>query len=271
MLKINIGCCKLIFDTNKSFELITAMRNAATARTLPIVRRNYEVCTVEYVLSGSGFLELDGNKALQVCADEVYFLPKHSNHIYYPDRENPWDKLFFVVNGDFMEKIFALYNLAHPPVIRNAASLKHYFTEFIKLHSGNADLHMAALLFHEFAADCLQLTLQSATPELNIEEKLRLALCGDLDKDFTIREYAAKHNLTSEHLIRLFRKKFGTTPQAYRLARKMEEARRLLVYSELSVKEIAAMTGFADQYSFSHSFKKHCGKSPRYFRQQREG
>ena len=247
------------------------MRNAATARTLPIERRNYEVCTVEYVLSGSGYLELNGNKAVRICADEIYFLSKGSNHVYYPDREDPWDKLFFVVNGDFMEKIFALYNLGRTPVICNAVSLKHYFTEFIKLRSVNANPHMAALLFHEFAADCLQLTLQSAIPELSAAEKLRVALCEDLDREFSLKEYAVKHNFTSEHLIRLFRKKFGTTPQAYRLDRKMEEARRLLVYSELSVKEIAAMTGFSDQYSFSHSFKTHCGKSPRFFRQQRNG
>ena len=138
----------------KSFELIAAMRNAATARTLPIIRKNYQVCTVEYVLSGAGFLQLNGAPAISIQANEVYFLPKHSDHNYYPDKENPWDKLFFVVNGELMASIFQAYDLARTPVIRNAGMLKHYFTEFIKLRSSGSSSNMAALLFHRFAIDC---------------------------------------------------------------------------------------------------------------------
>lgn len=252
----------------KSFELIAAMRNAATARTLPIERKNYQVCTVEYVLSGAGFLQLNGAPAISIQANEVYFLPKHSDHNYYPDKENPWDKLFFVVNGELMASIFQAYDLARTPVIRNAGMLKHYFTEFIKLRSSGSSSNMAALLFHRFAIDCRLLTNQQKQTELTAVSKLKQILDGDLSEEFTLNKYAAEQNFSSEHLIRLFRSEFATTPQAYRLQRRLNEARQLLLYSELTIKEIAGMVGFSDQYSFSHSFKSHYGKSPRQFRKE---
>ncbi len=252
----------------KSFELIAAMRNAATARTLPIERKNYQVCTVEYVLSGAGFLQLNGAPAIRIQANEVYFLPKHSDHNYYPDKENPWDKLFFVVNGELMASIFQAYDLARTPVIRNAGMLKHYFTEFIKLRSSGSSQNMAALLFHRFAIDCRILNSQQEQKKLTPVHQLKHILDGDLAEEFILNKYAAEHNFSSEHLIRLFRNEFATTPQAYRLRRRLNEARQLLLYSELTIKEIAGMVGFSDQYSFSHSFKTHYGQSPQQFRKE---
>ena len=50
--------------------------------------------------------------------------------------------------------------------------------------------------------------------------------------------------------------------------KKIEMAKRLLLYSKLSVKEIAAQLSFSDQYYFSNYFKRKTGTSPRSFRNQ---
>jgi AraC family transcriptional activator of pobA len=44
------------------------------------------------------------------------------------------------------------------------------------------------------------------------------------------------------------------------------EAARLLRFSDLTIKEIAARLGFSDQFAFSKAFKRQRGESPLDFR-----
>lgn len=61
----------------------------------------------------------------------------------------------------------------------------------------------------------------------------------------------------------------GTSPAAMLDARALLEARRLLLYSQLSVAEIADAVGFEDPAYFSRFFARHVGVSPRRFRAER--
>jgi AraC family transcriptional activator of pobA len=50
-------------------------------------------------------------------------------------------------------------------------------------------------------------------------------------------------------------------------ARVLHEAQRELVYSSLSIKQIAAAIGFDDEAYFGRFFKKHTGQRPTEFRE----
>lgn len=63
----------------------------------------------------------------------------------------------------------------------------------------------------------------------------------------------------------------GTSPAAMLDARALLEARRLLLYSNLSVGEIADAVGFEDPAYFSRFFTRHVGVSPRGFRERGAG
>ncbi len=58
----------------------------------------------------------------------------------------------------------------------------------------------------------------------------------------------------------------GTAPAAMLDARALLEAKRLLLYSNLSVAEVGYAVGFADPAYFSRFFTRHAGQSPRAFR-----
>ena len=259
----------MISDPRSIFELITATGGSATARTLPIVRRNYQVCTIEYVVAGAGYLEIDGAEPLRIEKDGVYFLPRHRDHCYYPDRRDPWNKLFFVVNGSLVDSLLENYGLDNCFALENASALQRFFHGFINLKkSGHSSNDAAALLFHEFIISCAALH-HSAGRVSDPAADLQQALENDLSEKFLLNDYARQHNFSSEHLIRIFRNRFGKTPGAYRLQLRLSMAARLLAYSELSVKEIAAQCGFADAYGFSNSFRKHWKISPADYRRQR--
>ncbi|HWE74585.1 MAG TPA: helix-turn-helix domain-containing protein [Stellaceae bacterium] len=68
------------------------------------------------------------------------------------------------------------------------------------------------------------------------------------------------------HFARQFKQTTGLTPHLYLLTRRIGQARELLATTELSIAEIAVMTGFADQSHFARSFRRLAGTSPREFR-----
>jgi AraC family transcriptional activator of pobA len=91
-----------------------------------------------------------------------------------------------------------------------------------------------------------------------------------LERDFTTsheaRHYAAELGVTTGTLSRVLTKLTGRTSKQLILERVLLEAARLLRFSDLSVKEIAARLGFTDQFAFSKAFKRQRGEAPLDFR-----
>lgn len=72
---------------------------------------------------------------------------------------------------------------------------------------------------------------------------------------------------SAAYFSRLFRRQFGCTPQQYLVARRLERARRLLLESDLSVKQVAQSLGYRDVFFFTRQFKAHMGQPPAAFRE----
>lgn len=80
-------------------------------------------------------------------------------------------------------------------------------------------------------------------------------------------ERVAKHcSLSVSRFAHLFRDETGRTPQQFIENRRMELARNLLRYSNLSIKEVAGACGFEDPLYFSSRFRNVAGTSPRAYR-----
>jgi len=71
-----------------------------------------------------------------------------------------------------------------------------------------------------------------------------------------------------DYLSTLFGKKTGLTPIAYLRNIRIEQAKRLLLHSKLSVEAIATQTGFADDAYFIKIFKRLVGQTPSSFRRE---
>lgn len=82
------------------------------------------------------------------------------------------------------------------------------------------------------------------------------------DCDIKNDDLAKLSNVSTVHFRKVFKKIYGVSPIRYLELLKIEKAKELLVSKELSVNEIALVTGFADSSHFCHSFKKITGFSP---------
>jgi len=83
-----------------------------------------------------------------------------------------------------------------------------------------------------------------------------------------VSEYAELMFKSPKTLSNLFSKLGAKTPLQYIRERIMLEARRLLTYTDMSVKEVAYEIGYDDIPTFSRFFKKNEGLSPTDFKEK---
>lgn len=80
--------------------------------------------------------------------------------------------------------------------------------------------------------------------------------------------YASELHITPDHLNRTVKSLIGKTAKQFIQSRVTIAAKRMLVFSELSHKEIGFELGFSEPANFSAFFKKCTGKSPSEFQSQ---
>lgn len=82
----------------------------------------------------------------------------------------------------------------------------------------------------------------------------------------TIEDLADHVNLNPSYLSRLFKKEVGTPVSNYIQTKKIETAKKMLVYSEHSLSEIASTLAFPSQSYFTEIFRKKTGITPTEYR-----
>ena len=88
------------------------------------------------------------------------------------------------------------------------------------------------------------------------------------DRPVSIREVAHEAAMSPFHFIRQFAAVFGATPHQFRIAARLERAKRLLALSDYSVTDVCMEVGFSSLGSFSDLFARRIGAPPSVYRRQ---
>ncbi|MDF2962607.1 MAG: transcriptional regulator, AraC family, partial [Paenibacillus sp.] len=89
----------------------------------------------------------------------------------------------------------------------------------------------------------------------------------NFDKEISLGGIADKLKLDPSYVSRLFRQEVSITFTDYVIALRLAKAKELLQHSTLTVKDIGAMVGYANQRSFNRIFKKYEGVTPGEYRE----
>lgn len=93
---------------------------------------------------------------------------------------------------------------------------------------------------------------------------------ADLTENLSLKALARELNVNASYLSTLFRKETGMSLTEYVNHCRITQAKRLLLGSDLPIKDIALQCGLSDMYYFSRLFKRMVGISPRSYRNMRE-
>lgn len=124
------------------------------------------------------------------------------------------------------------------------------------------------------AVSCVRILLvelaRRLPQELGAHSGLAMRFVAAVEQHFTrwynVSDYLSFLGVTDKALGRALKQALGQTPKSYIDQRRVLEAKRLLVYSELSVKELAYHLGFDEPTNFNKFFRKHTEQSPLDFR-----
>lgn len=100
---------------------------------------------------------------------------------------------------------------------------------------------------------------------------MRRYLEENYNRTLHLDDLAARYYMTKEHLTRLFKREFKSTPYEYLIRCRMERAGELLADPNRSVAEISERLGYSDVNYFSKAFRRYYGISPSQYRGEAPG
>ena len=148
--------------------------------------------------------------------------------------------------------------------------LKTSLTELI-YSTGSVDSLNERLAFTLMESVLIRIRKIAFDPEKNNKDRVARGvnyLLHRLDENPSIEELANQVNMSASHFSKLFRDTMGVSVVRWRDAARMEKARDMLRYTELSIAEIGRQIGYNDQLYFTRRFHKIVGLSPSEYRNQ---
>lgn len=174
-----------------------------------------------------------------------------------------------------------------------ASKIMHDFTNLLEEHIVKNGLALAAILGDEHSHSIMDSQGLKADEVFNHLSDLYIMALKTVDEtkkkkrhldigeiqEYIDHHYAESISLESianafyvskEHLSRSFKQKTGTTINDYLVMQRMDKAKSLLKESQVSIKDVAAMTGYCDLAYFYRVFKKYTGIAPGEYKRQEE-
>ena len=93
-------------------------------------------------------------------------------------------------------------------------------------------------------------------------------IAENLQNNIAIEGLSEQLNCSKFYFLREFKKLNSITPYQYILAKKLDEAQRLLTMNHETITSVAFDLGFNDQSHFTRAFKNHFGLTPGQFQKQ---
>ncbi len=184
--------------------------------------------------------------------------------IEYHDSEISCKGLLFVnnfriVNFELNEQQKTIYNNTILEIAREFETGEDLLDEMLKNLLKNLLIRSNRLFKQQYI-------IESEDINFEVIRKLSSLIEGHFRTHKQVEEYAEMMGLSASSLAKKLQKAGINSPSLIIRERIITEAKRMLIYSDKSIKEIAAFLGYDDQYYFSRLFSNSTGKSPSKYR-----
>jgi AraC-like DNA-binding protein len=247
-------------------------------------RDDYEICLLE---KGEGVFCV-GNKEYRVKANDVIIHYSMRGNSFYPTEGTPFRFVFVTFKfidsidnmriKDFGDKLdqenFPLNIGDDPETVKIFYQLHHE----IFLKAAGYQFRMKPLLAilisrimknqeQDRRQKDSQITVNPGTRD--VIDKVIIFLQKNYMHEIHLNDLGRLANVHPRYLCTLFRNIVGQTIVGYLTELRIEKAKRMLLYTSLSITEITYDTGFSNSQYFSRVFNKMVGMEPRNYRKYR--
>jgi AraC-like DNA-binding protein len=235
------------------------------------------VYAVVYISRGRGWIDLKPKgRRRRLEAGHVIMLFPGTWHRYMPDPAVGWDEHWVAFDGEMARQWIKESSFSpEQPVLksRDEEAFMGMFARLIEIgqQSPAAQQQIMAAQVHGILAT-LYSEQQTALGGGDLatavvkaaQARMRKSFTSDVDEQQLARESKVGYSWFRHAFVR----QTGFSPHQYILELRLARSRDLLARSRLKIKEIATMSGFADEHYFSRIFKAKTGLTANQWRSQ---
>jgi len=241
-----------------------------------------------YITRGRGEFESTPTGHVEIGEGMVFLLFPGVWHRCRPSIETGWDEYWVGFSGNTMDRLVqeGFFSAEQPvhvtgmdetiltPYRSLLERLQGEVAGFRQLAAANTMEILAAVLA---AGETKSADLAGSVPDSPgpsnavtisdrlVADALRI-IWEQSERDLTVGDVAEQVPLTQRSLERRFREALGHTIHDEIIRCRLERARRLLIKTDLSIKEVAAAAGFPNPDNMGRSFQRFEGVSPSEYR-----
>ena len=250
----------MFFDHTAAFRITDVLeiwRGRKAHRT-----KGRDIHVLGYRLSGSGEIFCDG-KTYPVSNGVVLSIPPNIDY----SQSTPGEHVIAVHLETFGAAQEGISLFAFP----NPTEADGVFLNLLRIWSEKKSgyQYRATAVLCEFLAEIQRLNAPAAAEQDKVADGMRYIYRYYTNAQLKVADVARYINFSEVHFRRLFVKTYGMTPHESIISQRMALACRLLRGGGLTIREVAAKSGFSDPKYFSACFKKHTGLSPGVYIEQR--
>lgn len=232
------------------------------------VRPSY---SLHLVLFGRGKLQVGEERSYMINRGQMFLLYKGEKYSYYPDPSDPWSYLWVDFTGEDVEALFSLCGFSKENCFITLNNFEDYIRLMQNMHSAfRASEMQKTRCIAYFLLIVSNLIEQAQENKIPLKErqskKIVLDVVAYLSNNFnqalTNEMIAKESGVSLRTLTEFFVKIIDMTPMQYLTSYRISIACERFQHTDMSVKEVAAWTGYDDEKYFSRTFHKEKGMSP---------
>lgn len=229
-----------------------------------------------YISSGRGKFESKGNFSAAIEPGHVFLLFPGVWHRYTPDPETGWHEHWIGFDGEIARRWLKYkFISAKNPVLKVNAEDTVLATFSRVMQATRANRPALQQILAGATANLIGLfysALQTSPPaETESSNAIEFAIArihNEFASDLDMKVLAHDMGVSYSWFRHTFTAHTGLSPHQYLMELRIVSARNLLTGTELSVKEIAAQTGFEDEHYFSRLFRQKLNFTPSQWRRR---
>ena len=223
-------------------------------------RNDYQII---YILHGHMEFNIN-NKNFSADDNSIIYLPPKTAHSYTYKAGKNTDYYWLHFAGEYADELMNNIDFSKPVKIKKSCNISKTMNDIIhEIQFRPIEYKLSCT--GKFLCMLSDIKRHKDIPYDGTKEKIYKSaefMQSSYTEDIPISIYAYKAEMELHYYIKLFREIIGTSPLQYMQKLRIQYAAELIVDTDLTISEIAQLSGFNSPMYFSRVFKKHTNISP---------
>ena len=269
---------KIFMTTNVMHIGILWLRIADSEQNMDwnMKQHHHAFYELHFVLNGSCEIRSD-NSIIPLPSGTYYLIPPRKKHSFYSVSSNYCEFVmgfYMDFPKDDPDALRLLQSISCLPQSQGSpynSIMQDYVYDIVRSANetpflpSEVALH-ALLLIHEFAKQAFPNQREREKSEDDLISEIKAYITGSIASGITANDVAKHVSVSLRHLNRLLAERLGNSVSAMIMDEKMNRICTLLNITNMTLDQIAELSGFTNAYNMSRSFKKNQGMSPGEYR-----